>query len=215
MDTFKTGKNRDIHHLKIGLLKLYALEVLEKNRNFNLTSARSVSQIWQRHICDGLACLPTLKMLLAKNPNPVIADIGSGCGYLGISLKIAWPQARVVLWEKNYKKFQFLNWVIVRLALKDIKAVHARLGDRAITSADKADAVIERAMGKLPDILQGCLNLANEKGGIFAAWQSGDSSLPACSRILKRSQSFLEKTVKYTLPHEKKERVILIFRREG
>ena len=98
--------------------------------------------------------------------------------------------------------------------MKDIKAVHARLGDFSLTGADKADVVIERAMGKLPDILQDCLNLAKENGGRFAAWQSSAPGLcPKSLRILKRSRSFLEKTVKYTLPGEKKERAILIFRR--
>ena len=201
---------------KTELLKLYAREVLEKNRNFNLTSVRSVSEIWRRHICDGLACVPALKNLLAGNSSPKIADVGCGCGYLGISVKIAWPRAGVVLWESNYKKFQFLNWIIVRLGLKGIKAVWGRLGDKPITRSDRVDMVIERAMGKLPDILQDCLNLANENGGRFAAWQSSAPGLcPKSLRIFKRSRAFPEKTIKYTLPNEKKERVILIFRKKG
>lgn len=204
----------ELDEKKVGLLRLYAGHVLEKNRLFNITSVSGISEIWQRHLADSLACVPVLRELLAGKPCPEIADAGSGAGYLGICVKIAWPEAQVALWESNLKKFQFLSWATAALGLKGITAVRARLGEKKVLPAEAADAVVERAMGRLPEILEACLGLAKKEGGIFAAYQSGwEKESPQVDAILGRMDSRVEKTVKYVLPDEKKERAIVVFRR--
>ncbi|MFH1620188.1 MAG: RsmG family class I SAM-dependent methyltransferase, partial [bacterium] len=233
---------------QLKLLKLYAAMVLEKNRELNLTRA-DTGDIWKRHIADSLACVPVLRELLSQKASPLVADSGAGAGYLGICIKIAWPETRVHLWESNRRKFQFIIWAVSRLGLRGINPVWGRVGEKKISEPEKADAVVERAMGKLKNVLEPCLGLAKEDGGIFMPYQvspvtdmphsaksteffggcsretgltatlSEEKNRPSCGdtvsldAVLKRMETQLERTVKYVLPGEQRERMILVFRR--
>ncbi len=198
---------------QINLLDIYAKNVFEKNRMLNLTAANSLREIWQRHITDSLAGLPVLKTITAGNLCPKITDAGSGCGYLGICIKIAWPETEVSLMESSRRKIKFLEWAVQTLGLKGIRPLGRRLGEKKPDENEKADIVIERAMGKLPDIFTDCMEFAKDSG-FFAAYQSMPE-MPTAGRAStgRLMESCLEKTVKYTLPGEHKERALLIFKK--
>lgn len=58
-----------------------------------------------------------------------IIDVGTGAGFPGIPLKIAFPQLKITLLDSLNKRVGFLNEVIEALELKDIEAVHGRAED--------------------------------------------------------------------------------------
>ena len=68
---------------------------------------------------DSLAC----GLALSHEKNESIIDIGSGAGFPGIPLKIAYPDLEVTLLEPRLKKTAFLHHIIGTLNLKNIQVI--------------------------------------------------------------------------------------------
>ena len=210
----------DLTEEQTALLKLFKDELLEKNTRFNLFSRNDADYLWPRHILDALAGAPLLKKLLPAGG--VIAD--AGAGFPGIPLAVALPGCQFDLWDSSLKRQMFLTWAASRLRLKNVHALHSRIGQSGTLEAGKYDAVVERAMGKLENILPQCLNML-KAGGVFLAWQSsggtgpdGNHAPPAdkdpeIRKILGACGGLAEKTASYRLPLEEKNRLILVFRK--
>ena len=91
----------------VARLAKYVELVLEANRKFNLTGARSVEQLVP-HILDSLTVVPYVR--------PPYVDVGSGAGLPGIPVAIV-TGARTVLLEVTAKKAAFLEDVLVALGV--------------------------------------------------------------------------------------------------
>jgi len=152
-------------------LDLYAGLVSEKKDLLNLTGAADKQEILDRHIADGLEGAKAI-LSLADKEKITVADLGSGAGYIGITIAIALPAARVTLVESSERRCKFLNWVILKLDLKNVTVKQERAGERKLKEEEKYDFVTERAMGKIEDVLPLCLGYKKEKG-FFIAYQSG------------------------------------------
>lgn len=179
-------------------LLLFESELLEKNSRFNLISENDAGNIWPRHILDALAAVPLLRRLVPAGG--AVADAGTGAGFPGIPLAIALENLEFDLWDSNLKRINFLTWEISRLGLKNTRAFHRRIGQSGELETAKYDAALERAMGKLDNILPQCLNMV-KAGGAFLAWQSA------------KPESGAEETAAYRLPGEERDRFIAVFRK--
>jgi len=193
-------------------LELFKAELLEKNSRFNLVSQNDTGDLWPRHILDALAGVPLLSKLL--KPGDSVADAGAGAGFPGIPLAVALETLGFDLWDSSLKRQQFLTWTAARLKLKNIRALHRRIGQSGTLEDGKYGAVVERAMGKLENILPQCLNML-KAGGILLAWQSCGlaEDSPAIWKSLESHHSRAEETFAYRLPNEEKDRFILVFRK--
>jgi len=191
-------------------LDAYAALVLEKNRDFNLTAAADEREVWLRHICDGAAALPLLKKLFKDRTPPLLADAGAGAGYTGITLKILWPEASVVLIDSLTKRCAFMDWACAKLGLPGIKAARLRLGQDK--SSVVADAVLERAMGALEDIAGPCASVA-ATGGYFIAYRSSPAPLAGASPApeLEPLAPNTALPLSYRLPEETQDRSFAVY----
>ena len=193
-------------------LELFREELLDKNARFNLISENDAGDIWPRHILDALAGAPLLAKLL--KPGDRIADAGAGAGFPGIPLSVALPGFAFDLWDSNLKRQMFLNCAATRLKLKNVRALHSRIGQSPGLETGKYAAVVERAMGKLENILSQCLNML-EPGGVFLAWQSVQpKDSPEIRKTLELRRARMETAFSYRLPLEEKDRRIIIFRKD-
>ena len=191
-------------------LELFKEELLEKNSRFNLVSQNDAGELWPRHILDALAGVPLLAKLV--KPGAYVADAGAGAGFPGIPLAVALEALNFDLWDSSLKRQQFLTWTASRLKLKNVRALHQRIGQSGPLEAGKYGAVVERAMGKLENILPQCLNML-EAGGVFLAWQScvPPEVPPAMRKTLELHGSSAEEPFAYRLPNEERDRFILVF----
>lgn len=182
-------------------LLAYAQCVWEKKDFLNLTSAQTFEEVLTRHLCDGLVAAAQLQTYCKELPAPQLADVGAGCGYIGMTVAVALPQAHVTLVESLEKRCKFMNWAALTAGIGNITVKNARLGQGTHFAFD---ALTERAMGQLPDIFDICTE-AVKPGGHFMAFQG------ACV------QSVTQKPVAqipYTLPCDNHPRYLLVFKKE-
>ncbi|WP_428898168.1 16S rRNA (guanine527-N7)-methyltransferase [Parelusimicrobium proximum] len=191
-------------------LECYADCVWQKKDSLNLTSVRDKEEIFIRHILDGLWGASYIRTACAEEGRAVqsvtVADIGAGAGYIGMAIAAALPDTKVSLVESLEKRCAFMSWAALKAGITNIEVINARAGEG---KTGKYDFVLERAMGKIEDILPVCLALRNE-GGSFAAYQSAIPDISA--GYLAKLGVKAVRGVSYMLPNEEKERFLAVFR---
>ena len=178
----------------------------QKKDDLNLTSVSTKQEIWDRHILDALNVVSLINQLDKNALN--IADFGTGAGYIGLVIAIMLPKAKITLVESLNKRCLFLNWVCLKLGLKNVEILNIKAGQKEIGKT--FDITTERAMGKIDDILPLCTaDLKN--GGFFLAYQGAESS--ASMQVQQKAEVCLELEKKYFLPCDEKMRKIAVFRK--
>ena len=97
----------------------------EWNEKMNLTAITEDREVMTKHFLD---CMTINKALDMKNQKTVI-DIGTGAGFPGLVIKIAFPHLEVTLVDALKKRLNFLDAVIEELGLTNIKCIHSRAED--------------------------------------------------------------------------------------
>ena len=182
-------------------LVAYARCVWDKKDLLNLTSAATFDEVLRRHICDGLTAAAEMQKYFPAQTALQLADMGAGCGYIGMTLAVALPQAHVTLVESLEKRCKFMNWAALTAGISNVTVKNARLGQGTHFAFD---AVTERAMGQLPDIFEICIG-AVKPGGIFMAFQ-GVHPQEVTGHVPLVQQS-------YTLPGDNTPRYLVLFKK--
>lgn len=116
LELFKVFKDNgvDIDSLYDKLL-LYAKLLKEWNEKINLTSIVEEDEVFIKHFYDSL--IPTLYMNLY---NKKLVDIGSGAGFPGAVIALAYPNVEVTLVDATKKKFLFLEEIKEKLGISNL-----------------------------------------------------------------------------------------------
>ena len=101
--------------------------LIEWNKFMNLTAITEMDEVITKHFVDSLSLVKAVKEMRTKNYR--IIDVGTGAGFPGIPLKIAFPDLKITLMDSLNKRINFLNEAINRLELKEIEAIHGRAED--------------------------------------------------------------------------------------
>jgi 16S rRNA (guanine(527)-N(7))-methyltransferase RsmG len=109
-------KQYHLNDNQIEQFKEYAALLYQASTQFNITTLTSVHDIVYHHFMDSLALSNCFDLNTIKH----CADIGSGGGFPGIPLKIAYPHLSVILIEVSSKKADFLRLVIDKLGLQGV-----------------------------------------------------------------------------------------------
>ena len=118
------------------------LELLTKwNQTIPLTSIQDDTEVVARHFGESIFAGPLLPTSRGR-----LADVGSGAGFPGLPLKIAFPGLQVTLLEPNIKKCAFLREVQSALGLPAVEVVRNRYEDFH-ASPGSFDFVCSRALG--------------------------------------------------------------------
>jgi 16S rRNA (guanine527-N7)-methyltransferase len=143
--------------------------LVEKNKVMNLTSITEYMDVIKKHFLDSLTIVN-----LYRPVNDKILDLGTGAGFPGIPLKIAFPNTTLVLMDSLKKRILFLDEVIEKLKLDNITTIHGRAEDygRDPLYRETFDICTSRAVAKLSVLAEYCIPFIR-KGGRFISYKSG------------------------------------------
>lgn len=150
---------------------IYYEYLVEKNKVMNLTGITEYEEVVLKHFADSLSIVKVIDPTQCRR----VIDVGTGAGFPGIPLKIAFPELEVVLLDSLNKRVQFLNEVIEKLHLDKITAIHARAEDAAKRKEyrESFDLCVSRAVANLASLLEYCLPFVTI-GGKFISYKSSD-----------------------------------------
>lgn len=149
-------------------LKYYEL-LVEWNGFMNLTAITEYDEVMKKHFVDSLSLIKTYDV----SRNVSVIDVGTGAGFPGLALKIAYPNLQVTLLDSLNKRISFLNEVIGQLGLSGVEAVHGRAEDFAKPDKlrEKFDLCVSRAVANMSTLSEYCLPFV-KVGGEFISYKS-------------------------------------------
>lgn len=150
---------------------IYYEMLIEKNKVMNLTAITEFDEVMKKHFIDSLSLV---KAYDSRDNLPIsVIDIGTGGGFPGIPLKIAFPHLKVTLMDSLNKRVDFLKEVIEELDLSDINVIHGRAEDFAKPGQlrEQYDLCVSRAVANLSVLSEYCLPYV-KVGGKFISYKS-------------------------------------------
>ncbi len=145
--------------------------LVEKNKVMNLTGITEWEEVLEKHFLDSISLIRAIDL----KQNLTVMDMGTGAGFPGIPLKIAFPNLKVTLADSLNKRVLFLQEVIDELGLEEIEAIHGRAEDLAKDKKyrQQYDLSVSRAVANLTTLSEYCLPFV-KIGGQFVSYKSGE-----------------------------------------
>lgn len=147
--------------------------LVEWNKVMNLTGITEYEEVVKKHFIDSLSFIKVLENNNCFEEKLSLIDIGTGAGFPGIPLKIVFPNLNITLLDSLNKRINFLNEVISKLDLYNIKAIHGRAEDYAKISdyREQYDFAVSRAVSNLSTLSEYCLPFV-KINGLFISYKS-------------------------------------------
>jgi len=174
--------------------------LVEKNKVMNLTGITEFQEVLIKHFLDSLACVKAVDMSRIKR----IMDIGTGAGFPGVPLKIAFPHLEACLLDSLKKRVNFLEETFQMLKLENITAIHGRAEEYAKNKQ-------YRETYNLATLSEYCLPYV-KTGGYFISYKSGtvQEEVEQAQKAVKILGGKIQDVVYFQLPDSEIQRSLVV-----
>lgn len=176
MEYNTTQFEKDLQALQITLSKeqinqfiTYYEMLRDWNEKMNLTAITEFDEVFKKHFIDSISLIKAKDL----SQKLTVIDVGTGAGFPGLALKIAFPNLQVTLLDSLNKRIQFLDALIAELGLTGIETIHGRAEDFAKPDKlrEKFDLCVSRAVANLSTLSEYCLPFV-KLSGEFISYKS-------------------------------------------
>ncbi len=179
-------------------LDLFYELLIEKNKVMNLTAITEFDEVLVKHFADSLSICTALPEGINS-----VCDLGTGAGFPGIPMAIAYPDIQFTLIDSLNKRIKFLQEVVDALGLKNVTLIHSRAEEagRNKTYREQFDLVVSRAVANIATLSEYCLPLV-KVGGYFISFKSGDikEEIDASGSAVKKLGGRMNEPTYFMLP---------------
>ena len=193
----------------------YYRMLIETNKVMNLTAITELSDVVSKHFLDSLSLVKVVKDLSQKEYS--IIDVGTGAGFPGIPLKIAYPNLKITLLDSLNKRVKFLQNVIDELGLNNIEGMHGRAEDYGLNTKyrEKYDLCVSRAVANLSTLSEYCLPFV-KVGGSFISYKSGtiEEEVKQAKGAIKILGGKIQEVLKFSLEEAEAERSFIVIEKK-
>ena len=201
-----SGFRKDLQEIQVQMTDLqmnqfirYYEMLVEWNGFMNLTGITEYEEVMKKHFIDSLS----LTRIFDTSRECRVIDVGTGAGFPGLALKIAFPWMEITLLDSLNKRLQFLDAVIAELGLDGVHTLHGRAEDYARPGQirEQFDLCVSRAVAHLASLSEYCLPFV-KLGGCFVSYKSEKVSeeLEISKNAIFLLGGKIIKTEEFTLP---------------
>lgn len=198
-----------LNRAQLAALAHYERELRSWNARFNLTAIRSSEDTHIKHFLDSFTCL----LAMRESPPGRVADIGTGAGFPGLVLKIAFPAMQLTLVESVGKKADFCRHIVKCLDLDKVTVIQERaevLG-QSVEHREQYDWAVARAVAAMPVLAEYLLPLVRVGGTMLAMkGESGPAESHAAENAFRILGGHLRQLLPVTLPGVAEERYLIL-----
>ena len=189
------------------------ISTLEQTKKDIEISKKCTDNIFiSKEFTNNISVLESNKIYRNNNIKKLL-DLGTGAGFPGIPLKIAFPELEITLVDSLNKRVNFLNEVIKQLGLTGICAVHGRaeeLGQKE-NYREQYDYCVSRAVAKLHLLAEYCIPFIKQNG-YFISYKSGkvDEEIKEATYAIQKLGGKYKNTISFLLPDSDIERSLIV-----
>lgn len=203
--------NVDISNKEKEMFYEYMNLLIEWNNKMNLTAITQPEEVAKKHFVDSL----TVSKYIDKTSN--IIDVGTGAGFPGIPIKIVNKDIKITLLDSLNKRLTFLNEVISKLELKNVKIHHARAEEAGVNKEfrEKYDIAVSRAVAPLNVLVEYLLPFIKVGGKVICMKGTAlEEELEQSKNAINVLGGKVEEIEELMLPNSDIKRTIIIIKKE-
>ena len=157
---------------KIYQFQEYMERILWWNDKVNLTAIMDPTEFEEKHFMDSLL----IGELGEFSGSQKIVDIGTGGGFPGIPLAIAYPSKEFLLVDSLEKRLKIVKEVAEEIGIDNVTVLHSRAEDlgRNKDYRERFDLCVSRAVAHLAVLSEYCLPPV-KPGGSFIAYKGPEA----------------------------------------
>lgn len=200
--------NIELSEKQLEQFQLYYEYLIEVNQVMNLTAITQKDEVVLKHFLDSLS----IAQIVDFKKIEYLIDVGTGAGFPGIPLKIAFPHLHVTLMDSLNKRVKFLNDTRTKISVDNMTAIHSRAEELGKNKEhrEKYDLCVSRAVANLSVLSEYCLPFV-KIDGYFVSYKGNhiEEESRGAFLAIEKLGGKVEKQIEFTLPESDIERTFI------